>query len=122
MLLGEAQATVDVASEAVLRMSGSRREREAPPSTETVHHIVKAEVCALETKVGALVKAELDTKVDALQDEVRALGGKFDSLNAKLDRLLNSTAHAYSTTSPAQHQSLLPQRRCGGGVTHHSTS
>ena len=90
MLLGEAQATIDVASEAVRRMTGSRREREAQPSSETVHHIVKAEVSALDTKVDAKVGA-LDTKMDALQAEVSALGGKFDSLNDKLDRLLSST-------------------------------
>ena len=77
-------------------MSGSRREREAQPSSETVHHIVKAEVRALDTKVDALVKADLDTKVSALdskvgalQAEVSALGGKFDSLNDKLDTIMN---------------------------------
>ena len=86
VLLGEAQATIDVASEAVRRMSGSRREREAQPSSETVHHIVKAEVhaevSALDAKVGAL-----DTKVDALQAEM-------SSMNDKLDRLLSSMIHA----------------------------
>ena len=63
-------------------MSGSRREREAQPSSETVHHIVKAEVSALDVKVGAL-----DTKVDALQAEM-------SSMNDKLDRLLSSMKHA----------------------------
>ena len=86
MLLGEAQATIEVASEAVRRMSGSRLEREAQPSSETVHHIVKAEVhaevSALDAKVGAL-----DTKVDALQAEM-------SSMNDKLDRLLSSMIHA----------------------------
>ena len=60
------------------RMSGSRREREARPSSETVHHIVKAEVSALQTEVSAL-----DTKVDALQAEM-------SSMNEKLDKILSS--------------------------------
>ena len=93
VLLGEAQATIDVASEAVRRMSGSRREREAQPSSETVHHIVKAEVHAevsalkaevnaLDTKMEALVKAE----VSALKAEVSALGGKLDTLISMMER------------------------------------
>ena len=69
-------------------MSGSRREREAQPSSETVHHIVKSEVSALDTKVHALVKAEvsaLDTKVGALHDRLSALEAKVES---KLDAII----------------------------------
>ena len=72
-------------------MSGSRREREAQPSSETVHHIVKAEVGALDTKVDALVKAEvsaLDTKVHALvKAEVSALDTKVGALHDRLSAL-----------------------------------
>ena len=74
-------------------MTGSRREREAQPSSETVHHIVKAEVHAevsalkaevnaLDTKMEALVKAE----VSALKAEVSALGGKLDTLISMMER------------------------------------
>ena len=83
MLLGEAQATINVASEAVRRMSGSRLEREAQPSSETVHHIVKAEVHA---EVSAL-QAEVADKVDALKAEVNE---RLGVLEAKLDTLINS--------------------------------
>ena len=54
------------------QMSGSRLEREAQPSSETVHHIVKAEVHA----------------------EVSALQAEMSSMNDKLDRLLSSMIHA----------------------------
>ena len=86
VLLGEAQATIETANEAVRHMSGSRREREAQPSSETVHHIVKAEVSALKTEVSAL-----DRLVKA---EVSALEAKFDgrlcALDAKLETIANS--------------------------------
>ena len=90
MLLGEAQATIDVANEAVRQMSGSRLEREAQPSSEIVRHIVKAEVHAevnsLDIKVDAKVDA-LETKVDALKAEVVSLSGKLDKLiNSMLER------------------------------------
>ena len=94
VLLGEAQATIDVASEAVRRMSGSRREREARPSSETVHHIVKAEVSALDTKVDALqadlsqLKDEVNDKVDTLKAEIGALSGKLDTLISMMERPL----------------------------------
>ena len=54
MLLGEIQATVDAANEAVRRMSGSQRERGARPSSEAVHHIVKSEVSGPRAKFDAL--------------------------------------------------------------------
>ena len=82
-----------MANEAVRRMSGSLREREAQPSSEIVNHIVKAEVSVLDTKVDALAKAELDTdtnidaldtKVDALQAEIN---GKMDALQAEVNFL-----------------------------------
>ena len=66
-------------------MSGSRREREARPSSETVHHIVKAEVSALQTEVSAL-----DTKVDALDTKVDALQAEMSSMNEKLEKILSS--------------------------------
>ena len=97
VLLGEARATIDVASEAVRQMSGSRREREARPSCETVHHIVKAEihaeVSALKTEVNDKVDA-LDAKVGALDTKVDALQVEMSSMNDKLDRLLSSMIHA----------------------------
>ena len=90
VLLGEAQVTIEVANEAVRRMSGSRRKREAQPSSETVHHIVRAEVHA---EVGAL-KAEVNNKIDALQAEVGALKGEMNerlcTLEAKVDTIANT--------------------------------
>ena len=92
ILLGEAQATIDVASEAVRRMSSSRREREAQPSSETVHHIVKAEVSALDAKVDALQTevGALKGEVGALKGEVSALKGEVISISGKLDTLISS--------------------------------
>ena len=66
-------------------LSSSRREREAQPNSETVHHIVKAEVSALDAKVDAL-----DAKVDALRADVGALKGEVISISGKLDTLISS--------------------------------
>ena len=82
VLLGEAQATIEMANEAVRRMSGSRLEREARPSSEGVHHIVKAEVSALDTKVDAL-KAEVNDRLSALEAKVES---KLDAIIARLSR------------------------------------
>ena len=60
----------------VRHMSGSRREREAQPSSETVHHIVKAEV-------NHIVKAE----VSALETRVE---GRLCAIDAKLETIANS--------------------------------
>ena len=79
MLLGEAQATIDVANDTVRRMSGSRREREAQPSSELVHHIIKAEVSAL--------KDEVNNRMDALNERLGALEAKVET---KLDTIANS--------------------------------
>ena len=75
VLLGEMQATVDAANEAVRRMSGSQREREAQPSSEIVHHIVKSEVneriSRLEAKVDAgmsAMNAKLDLCISAINE------------------------------------------------------
>ena len=70
-LFGEAQATVEVATDAVRRTSGKSAQR----SSETVHHIVKAEVSALDAKVDGL-KGEINVRVGALE--------------AKLDTLIKS--------------------------------
>ena len=89
VLLGETQATIEVANEAVRQMSGSRREREAQPSSETVHHIVKAEVSALDTKMGAL-----QADVGTLKAEVGTLKAEISSVNDKLDKILLSITRA----------------------------
>ena len=70
-------------------MSGSRREREAQPSSETVHHIVKAEVSALDTKMGAL-----QADVGTLKAEVGTLKAEISSVNDKLDKILLSITRA----------------------------
>ena len=50
------------------RMSGSQREREARPSSETVHHIVKSEVNA---SINAL-EARVNERINALEAGVTA--------------------------------------------------
>ena len=61
---------------------------------ETVHHIVKAEVSALDTKVDALqadlsqLKDEVNDKVDTLKAEIGALSGKLDTLISMMERPL----------------------------------
>ena len=59
-----------------------RLEREARPSSESVHHIVKAEVSALDTKVDAL-KAEVNDRLSALEAKVES---KLDAIIARLSR------------------------------------
>ena len=79
-LLGEMKLTVDEATETVRRMSSSRRDREAPASCETVRHIIKFE--------NAIVKAELDAKldeIDTLNKRVGALEEKLSGMSAKVD-------------------------------------
>ena len=89
MLLGEMQATVDAANEAVRRMSGSQREREARPSSETVHHIVKSEVSTVNERINAL-EAGVNERVNALEAGVNE---RIDALeagvNAKLDKCIS---------------------------------
>ena len=84
--------------------AGSRRDREAQPSSETVHHIVKAEVSALNTKVDALktediialntkvdaLDAKVDSKVDALDSKVDVLNDRLTALEAKVETKLDA--------------------------------
>ena len=59
-----------------------------------MHHIVKAEVSVLDTKVDALqadlsqLKDEVNDKVDALKAEIGALSGKVDTLISMMERPL----------------------------------
>ena len=63
-----------------------------------MHHIVKAEVSALNTKVDALVKtedisalkAEVNYKVDALDTKVDALNDRLSALEAKVESKLDA--------------------------------
>jgi hypothetical protein len=86
MLLGEMQATVDAANEAVRRMSGSQREREARPSSETVHHIVKSEVSTVNERINERIDA-LETNVNRRND---ALEAGISAINAKLDKCISA--------------------------------
>ena len=63
-------------------MSGSQREREARPSSETVHHIVKSEVSTVNERISAV-----NERIDALEANANE---RNDALNAKLDKCISA--------------------------------
>ena len=94
MLLGEMQATVDAANEAVRRMSGSQREREARPSSETVHHIVKSEVSTANAKINERIdalEAGVNERINTLEAGVNERINALEAgVNAKLDKCISA--------------------------------